>query len=73
MSFIRNYGIEQSIFEKCHRNITYSTPDFKVYMHSLITEKIEIIKIQTLNVIKKQFQNLIGLKAFRKKNVNENF
>ena len=25
VSFIRNYGIEQSIYEKCHHNITYGT------------------------------------------------
>ena len=30
VSFIRNYGIEQSIYEKCHHNITYGTLDFNV-------------------------------------------
>ena len=30
VSFIRNYGIEQSIYEKCHHNITYGTLDFSV-------------------------------------------
>ena len=30
LSFIRNYGIEQSIYEKCRHKITYSTPDFNV-------------------------------------------
>ena len=30
VSFIRNYGIEQSIYEKCHHNITYDTLDFNV-------------------------------------------
>ena len=33
MSFIKNYGIEQSILEKCLRNITDGTPDFNVYIH----------------------------------------
>ena len=28
VSFIRNYGIEQSIYEKCHHNITYGTLGF---------------------------------------------
>ena len=30
VSFIRNYGIEQSIYEKCRHKITYGTPDFNV-------------------------------------------
>ena len=28
MSFTRYYGIELPIFEECHHNITYGTPDF---------------------------------------------
>ena len=28
VSFIRNYGIEQSISEKCHHNIAHGTLDF---------------------------------------------
>ena len=30
VSFIRNYGIKKSIYEKCHHNITYGRLDFNV-------------------------------------------
>ena len=30
ISFTRNFGTEQSIYEKCHLNITYGTLDFNV-------------------------------------------
>ena len=30
MSFIRNYGIKQSIYQKCNRSITYGTLDFNI-------------------------------------------
>ena len=29
-SFTRNYGIEQSAYEKCHHNITYDILDYNV-------------------------------------------
>ena len=29
-SFTRNYGIEQSVYEKCNHNITYGILDFNV-------------------------------------------
>ena len=32
MSFIRNYGSEKSIYEKCHHNVTYGTLDFNVLL-----------------------------------------
>ena len=36
--FIRNYGIAQSIYEKCHYNIIYGTLDFNVLQPHLIIE-----------------------------------
>ena len=30
VGFIRNYGVKQFIYEKCHRNIIYGTLEFNV-------------------------------------------
>ena len=62
VSFIRNYGIEQSVYEKYHHNMhMVLLTSMYLYLH-LIMETFGIIKTQTLKVFKKQFQILIGLK-----------
>ena len=69
MSFIRIYGIEQSIYEKCHHNITYDTLDFSVPLPPPYYR--EIWDYKTLTLIQKANSNVDWPKAFRNKNANE--
>ena len=69
MSFKRNYGIEQSIYEKCHHNITYNTLDFSVPLPPPYNR--EIWDYKTLTLTQKAISNFDWPKAFRNKNANE--
>ena len=71
MSFVRNHGIEQSIYEKCHRNITYGTLDFYVPLSSLYYREIWYYKNADTESIQKAISNFDWPKAFRNKNANE--
>ena len=71
MSFVRNHGIEQSIYEKCHRNITYGTLDFYVPLSSLYYRDIWYYKNADTESIQKAISNFDWPKAFRNKNANE--
>ena len=71
MSFIRNYGIEQSIYEKCHHNITYGTLDFNVPLPPPYYREIWDYKNADTESIQKAISNFDWPKAFRNKNANE--
>ena len=71
VSFIRNYGIEQSIYEKCHHNITYDTHDFNVPLPLPYYREIWDYKNADTESIQKAISNFDWSKAFRDKNVNE--
>ena len=58
VSFIRNYGIEQSIYEKCHHNITYGTLDFNVPLPPLYYRDIWDYKNSDTESIQKAISNL---------------
>ena len=71
MSFIRNYGIEQPIYEKCHHNITYGTLDFNVPLPPPYYREIWDYKNADTESIQKAISNFDWPKAFRNKNANE--
>ena len=71
VSFIRNYGIEQSIYEKCHHNITYGTLDFNVPLPPPYYREIWDYKNADTESIQKAISNFDWPKAFRNKNANE--
>ena len=71
VSFIRNYGIEQSIYEKCHHNITYGTLDFNVPLPPLYYREIWDCKNPDTESIQKAISNFDWPKLFRNKNANE--
>ena len=58
VSFIRSYGIEQSIYEKRHRNITYGTLDFNVPLPPLYYRDIWDYKNSDTESIQKAISNL---------------
>ena len=64
MSFIRNYGTEQFIFNDYHHNIIYGTLDFNVPLPSPYATEIWDYKNADAGSIKKQFQMFVGLKHF---------
>ena len=71
VSFIRNYGIKQSIYEKCH-HITYGTLDFNVPLPPTYYREIWDYKNTDTDSIQKAISNFDWSKAFRNKNTNEN-
>ena len=71
MSFIRNYGIELSIYEKCHLNITYGNLDFNVLLSPPYYREIWDYKNADTESIQKTISNFDWPKAFRNKNENE--
>ena len=46
ISFIKNYGIDESISVKCYHSITYGTLDFNVLLPPPYYRKIRIIKMR---------------------------
>ena len=48
-----NYGIEQSIYQKCHHNITYGTLDFSVPVPPLFYTEIWNYKNADIEYIQK--------------------
>ena len=72
MSFIRNYGTEQSIYEKCRHSITYRTLDFNVPLPPPYYREIWDYKNADTESIQKAISNFDWPKAFRNKNANEN-
>ena len=72
VSFIRNYGIKQSIYEKCHRNITYDTLDFNVPLPPPYYREIWDFKNANTESIQKTISNFDWSKAFSNKKANEN-
>ena len=72
MSFIRNYGIEQPIYEKCHHNITYGTLDFNVPLPPPYYRDIWDYKNADAESIQNAISNFDWPKAYRNKNANEN-
>ena len=71
VSFIRNYGIEQSIYEKYHHNITYGTLDFNVPLPLPYYRESWGYKNADTESIQKAIPNFDWPKAFRDKNANE--
>ena len=71
ISFIRNYGIEQSIYEKYHHNITYGTLDFNVPLPLPYYRESWGYKNADTESIQKAIPNFDWPKAFRDKNANE--
>ena len=71
MSFIRNYGTEQSIYEKCRHSITYRTLDFNVPLPPPYYREIWDYKNADTESIQKAISNFDWPKAFRNKNANE--
>ena len=72
VNFIRNYGIERSIYEKCHHNITFDTLDFNVPLPPPCYREIWDYKNTGTEGIQKAISNFDWSKAFRNKNPNEN-
>ena len=72
VSFIRNYEIKQSIYEKCHHNITYSTLDFNVPLPPPYYREIWDYKNADTESIQKAISSFDWPKAFRNKNASEN-
>ena len=70
VSFVRNYGIEQSIYEKRHHNITYGTLDFNVPLPPPYYREIWDYKNAGTESIQKAISNFDWPKAFRNKNAN---
>ena len=68
MSFIRNYGIEQFIFEKCHHNIKDGNLDFNVPLPPPYYREIWDCKNADTESIQKAISNFRN----RNKNGNEN-
>ena len=68
VSFIRNYGIEQSIYEKCHHNITYGTLDFNAPLPPPYYREIWDYKNADTESIQKTISNFDWPKLFRNKN-----
>ena len=68
VSFIRNYGIEQSIYEKCHHSITYGTLDFNVPLRPPYYREIWDYKNAGTEIIQKAISNVDWPKASRNKN-----
>ena len=66
-----NYGIEQSIYQKCHHNITYGTLDFSVPLPPLFYREIWNYKNADIEYIQKAISRFDWPKAFRNKNANE--
>ena len=63
VSFTKNYGIEQSIYEKCHHNITHGSLDFNAPLPLPYYREIWDYKnADTKKVSKEHFQVLISLK-----------
>ena len=71
MSYVRNYGIELSIYEKCHLNITYGNLDFNVLLSPPYYREIWDYKNADTESIQKTISNFDWPKAFRNKNENE--
>ena len=72
MSFVRNYGIGQSIYEKCHHKITYGTHDFNAPLPPPYYREIWDHKNAATESIQKAISNFDWPQAFRSKNANEN-
>ena len=72
MSFIRNHGIEQSIFEKCHRSILCGALDFIVPQNPPYCREIWDYKDADIESIQNAVSNIDWSEACRIKNANEN-
>ena len=70
VSFIRSYGMGQSIYEKCHHNIAYGTLDFNVPVAPPYYREIWDYKNADTESIQKAISNFDWPKAFRNKNAN---
>ena len=72
VSFIRNYGIEQSIYEKCHHDIICGTLDFNLPLPPPYYREIWDYKNVVNESIQKAISNFNWRKAFRNMNANGN-
>ena len=73
VSFIRNYGIEQSISEKYNHNIAHGTLDFDAPLPPPYYREIWDYKNADAKSIQKAFSTFDWLKVFSKKSANENY
>ena len=61
-SFVKKCRSELSIYEKCHRTVIYGTLSFDIPLPPPYYRDVGITNMQILNVFKKLFQSLIGLR-----------
>ena len=54
VNLTKNYGVEQSLYKKCHHNTIYGTLNFNVLVSLLILGNYGILKMQILSVFKNQ-------------------
>ena len=72
VSFTKNYGIEKSIYEKSHHNITHGSLDFNTPLPLPYYREIWDYKNADTKSIQKALSNFDWPKALRNNNANEN-
>ena len=67
----KNYGVEQLLYEKCHRNIIYGTLNFNIPLPPPYNRKLWDFKSTNTECIQKSVSNFDWARAFQNQNCNE--
>ena len=65
VNLTKNFGVEQSLYKKCHHNIIYGNLNFNTLFTLLILENYGILKVLIVSVLKNQLTVLTRLGIFK--------
>ena len=60
-----NHGVDVSIFNKCHHNITYGKINVRVPLRPIYFQEVLYYRNQILKILRKQYLILIGTKLLK--------
>ena len=70
-NLMKNYGVEQSLYETCHHNIVYGTLNFNIPLPPFYFRKIWVYKNANIGCIQESIYNFDWTRAFKNQNCNK--